>query len=385
MAIQSGQEALISRAPNSCGYVQPGHWFDPAARTITSEAAVLDRTLQQDVVLLGEQHDLIEHHLWQLRMVAAFHARGASCVVGMEMLPRSVQPALDRWIAGLTDVDAFLEESQWWVHWGFDPDLYLPIFRFCRQAQIPIVALNCYRALVTRVRQEGWAAIPEAARDGLTPSAPATDAYRRYLRDIMTGFGRSETPMEDMDFDGFVDAQQVWDRAFAENIVRAQADFPGRLIVGIIGRGHLEFGHGTPYQLRDLGVGNMAVLLTGHCDSRGRRIAEDLFPAGLCDAVFCLDERNSGVGPWCKTGIRFSTTMPVTVSAIADNSPAAMAGVCVGDVVRGLCGAPVASHSDARQICGRLPYGIHVPVDLERDRKPLSLTLSLPANGVTVQ
>ncbi|MCY1462678.1 hypothetical protein D9M71_804780 [compost metagenome] len=55
-------------------------------------------------------------------------------------------------------------------------------------------------------------------------------------------------------------AQQTWDRAFACNIAEAHGD-GGPLVVGIIGRGHLEYGHGTPYQLADLGLTEVEVLL----------------------------------------------------------------------------------------------------------------------------
>ena len=55
-------------------------------------------------------------------------------------------------------------------------------------------------------------------------------------------------------------------------------------MIGIIGRGHLEYRHGTPYQLADLGLGDVAVLLPSDAPqfdpAAGRPIA---------DAVFRLD------------------------------------------------------------------------------------------------
>ena len=67
-----------------------------------------------------------------------------------------------------------------------------------------------------------------------------------------------------------------------EQRLQSVADDP--LVVGIIGRGHLEYGHGTPFQLRDLGVEDVAVLLP----------ATDAAPeakplAGIADALFRLD------------------------------------------------------------------------------------------------
>lgn len=91
--------------------------------------------------------------------------------------------------------------------------------------------------------------------------------------------------MEPDRFDRFIRAQQTWDRAFAcgiaDYLARAQGD---PLVVGIIGRGHLEYGHGTPYQLRDLGIDELAVLLP---TDRVSHDAEAL--KGIGDAIFRLD------------------------------------------------------------------------------------------------
>lgn len=155
-----------------------------------------------------------------------------------------------------------------------------------------MLALNCHRPLVTRVGKEGWDAVPENERDGLTPSAPATMAYRRYLAGLR--FDRSASGEVDVSVvtDRFIRAQQTWDRAFACNIARALEVAEPPLVVGIIGRGHLEYGHGTPYQLRDLSVSSIGVLLS---TARDHHEAPPL--AGIADAVFRLDEPEPEIMP----------------------------------------------------------------------------------------
>lgn len=54
------------------------------------------------------------------------------------------------------------------------------------------------------------------------------------------------------EFDRFVRAQQTWDRAFACSIAAYLNEQPEALVAGIIGRGHMEYGFGTPDQLDDL-------------------------------------------------------------------------------------------------------------------------------------
>lgn len=265
---------------------KPGTWLDPQSGTELPHGELIARMGGKRAVLLGETHDRYDIHRWQLHVAAGLMATGRRLVMGFEMFPRRVQPALDAWIAGDLDTEDFLEQSEWKTVWGFTPELYLPLFHFCRQFRIPMKALNCRRPLVTEVGKLGWDAIAEEDRDGLTPARSATPAYRKYLFDL-TGGGnpaRKVTSSDSPDFDRFVRAQQTWDRAFACNIKEALAETPDALVIGIIGRGHLEFGHGTPFQLADLGVAEVSVLLPSDNETfdGGRS-------AGIADALFRLD------------------------------------------------------------------------------------------------
>ncbi len=93
-------------------------------------------------------------------------------------------------------------------------------------------------------------------------------------------------------------AMQTWERAFACNIayareeaIKATGEAP--LIIGIIGRGHLEYRFGTPYQLADLGITDTAVLLPSQ--SENWQLRPDIPgengapPQSFADAVFRLD------------------------------------------------------------------------------------------------
>lgn len=263
-----------------------GAWLDPASGATLAQDDVLRRAASTQAVLLGESHTVYEIHRWQLQVATVLHFLNPNIAIGFEMFPRKVQPVLDEWTAGYLSTGEFLRAVDWSAVWGYDAELYLPLFHFCRQQQIEMLALNCHRPLVTRVGKEGWAAIPEEDRDGLTPSADATAAYRQYLFDVTGGTGapRQATPASDPAFDRFVRAQQTWDRAFACNIARVLERPDPPLVIGIIGQGHLAYGHGTPYQLRDLGVANTTVLLpTFDADHDARKLS------GMANAIFRLD------------------------------------------------------------------------------------------------
>lgn len=248
---------------------RPATWLLPKAGTVVSHNALIAEMAGKSAVLLGETHDRYDIHRWQLHVLSGLLAHRADIVVGFEMFPRRVQPALDKWVAGVLSEEAFLEETEWKSVWGFPDELYMPLFHFCRQYAVPMKALNCRRALVTEVGKLGWEEIPEMDRDGVTPAKPATPAYRNYLFDLTGGgpVSRRASSAQDPAFDRFVRAQQTWDRAFACNIAGAIDENDGALVVGIIGRGHLEFGHGTPYQLADLGIQDAAVLLPSDADT----------------------------------------------------------------------------------------------------------------------
>jgi uncharacterized iron-regulated protein len=266
-------------------------WLSPKTGRPLDAGRLLRRMARMDAVLLGETHNIAEIHRWQLHVATALRVLRPNMMMGFEMFPRRLQPVLDEWVDGRLDTEAFVEKSEWYRVWGFPAELYLPLFHFCRQQGVRMLALNCYRALVTRVGKEGWENVPEDERDGLTPAAPAAEAYHAYLAKITRRMGAHPGRKDDRvvrDEGRFIRAQQTWDRAFACNIEyalrEARASSSSPLIVGIIGRGHLEYGHGTPYQLKDLGVEKVGVLLTSD-------LAELDFGEieGIADGIFRID------------------------------------------------------------------------------------------------
>lgn len=263
-----------------------GSWRNPQQQIIQHQQVMYDM-VQKQVVLLGERHNRYDIHRWQLHICASLLALRDNLAIGFEMFPRRLQPVLDEWVAGKLDKDAFLQQAEWRSVWGFASDLYMPLFDFCREFKVKMLALNCRRDLVTRIGKEGWGAIADEDRDGLTPARPASLAHREHLLRLTNGGppfmqGKSADSPE---FDRFVRAQQTWDRAFACNIAKYITENPQALVVGIIGRGHMEYGHGTPDQLDDLGIKKCAVLLTEDVDDEhscelvidGRAVADAIF------------------------------------------------------------------------------------------------------------
>ena len=259
-------------------------WVLTATQTPIAHHQLMADLARSSVVLLGERHDRPAHHRWQM-YVAAGLAAHRQIVLGFEMFPARLDPVLQEWVAGNLTEDAFLERAEWEKVWNFPPELYMPIFRFCREMGIAMLGLNCRRDLVREVGAGGWDAVPHEAREGLTPARPSSPAYRRFIYELTGGSSadRKATAPDDPSFDRFVRAQEVWDRSFATRI-HAASQRPGNpLVVGIIGMGHLQWGGGTEWHLADFGVTDTRVLIPQSAD-------QPMLDAQAAEVVFRLPD-----------------------------------------------------------------------------------------------
>src|SRR6266853_2862117 len=180
---QANSSVSPTQAASACAAY--GGWVDvKTGQPIDRGELFGDLVAKSAVVLLGESHTDVDHHLWQLHTVAALHGRGGNIVIGFEAFPRRLQSVLDDWIGGKLTDEAFLKASEWRQVWGYDAALYTPLFQFARLNRIPMIALNVERKLVSQVGQNGWASVPASEREGLSDPAPASPAYQRELARI---------------------------------------------------------------------------------------------------------------------------------------------------------------------------------------------------------
>lgn len=371
--------------------VAAGMWLKPATAAPVAADRLMAEMVRRPIILLGESHTNAEHHRWQLHTLAALHGRRPDMVVGFESFPRHVQPVLDQWVNGELDAGAFLKAVEWRKVWGYDADLYLPLFHFARQNRVPMVALNVDRALVSRVSHEGWSVIPADERAGLSDPAPAGDAYRESLartylyKQSLQGGGDPEADINEADiaavietveFARFVEAQLTWDRSMAEALAEARRRQPGALVVGIMGQGHVEYRHGVPHQLADLAMPDAAVLLpvdsTAACEG---------LPTDLADAVFLIESsgRVATAPPRARLGILIEMTDDgVRVKGVMEGSVAAAAAIEAGDIVVSAAGFPVARAGELIEIVQRQAPGTWLPLTIRRDGGEIDIVARFP-------
>lgn len=271
--------AVVALAmPASATCPAPAAWLGRDAQPLTQPEAVA-KAASGRVLLLGEQHATPAHHLWQRDMLAVLADRGP-LVIGLEQLPASVQPALDRWVAGETDEAQFLAESRWKELWGHDFAAYRPVFDLARARKIPMKALNVDRAFVRKVGRQGFDA---AAADGRAPISRPAAPDAAYVARLEASFRQHMREASPQALARFVEAQTVWDRAMAESIVRALRETPGTRVGALMGWGHVAFGHGVAHQLAALGVPDSVTAIPVQA---GR----DCEPAaGAADLLFGID------------------------------------------------------------------------------------------------
>lgn len=351
-----------------------GQWTVPGGARIESNE-VLMRAARGSVVLLGESHDNADHHRWQLQTVGALAALHPKVVLGFEMFPRRVQGALDRWVAGELSEEEFLRASDWSRVWGMETEHYLPLFHFARINRIPMLALNVERNFVQTVRAHGIEAVPPEKREGVTAAAPASEAYVDWLYRIFSEHfekGRI-VGRGDPEFRRFVAAELIWDSAMGQAIAQSVARDPETLVVGIMGSGHIRFGHGVPHQLESLGVTRIASLLPW---SAGTDCGD--FTQGMATAVFGLPaEQPARSRPLL--GVTLETaTEGVRVVTVAPGSIAEAAGLRAGDVIVEAAGKALKAFGEVRSVVQRVLSGTWLPLKVRRGDEIVELVAKFP-------
>ncbi|HJV26807.1 MAG TPA: ChaN family lipoprotein [Aromatoleum sp.] len=376
-------EAHATPPASTCLTPAAWHSLDGERPRVTPALPLLQEMAKRDVVLLGEYHDEDDHHRWQAQVLAALHALRPNMVIGFEMFPRRVQPALDRWVAGELTLKEFLEQSEWGKVWNWPVEMYVPLFQFARINRIRMVALNVDESLNRAIVDKGWDAVPPAQREGVGRPAAPVEAYRDHLFEVYRehaahrGKEAAKAAQSDVAFANFVASQTTWDRAMAEALARSlkparAADKP--LVVGIMGSGHVRFGYGVPHQLRDLGVTRIGTLLPLPAD-----FDCDEVHAGLADAVFGLPAQGATKPEPPRLGVRLEEEGgSVRVADVTSGSLAEKTGLKSGDRLVEVAGRPVKqSQSVIASVRGQ-PPGTWLPLRVKRGDETIDFVIKFP-------
>lgn len=224
--------------------VSPGAIVD----TRTSNRASVDDIAQaaagKRFVLVGEEHDNPDAHIWQAKIIEALHKTGRHVIVGYEMIQRPEQFALDLWTLGKLTEAEFLEKVKWQTSWGFDFALYRPIFDTTRKYGLRNVALNVPRDWVRAVGRGGYDALDAEAKAQVPTLDLSNDNHKKVFDALMGG--------HPMGSPNVYAAQVLWDEAMADSAVKYLHKTPvseKTVFVVVAGNGHVMYGQGIGWRL----------------------------------------------------------------------------------------------------------------------------------------
>ena len=224
--------------------VSPGVIVETQSGSRSSLDDIAKAAIGRKFVLVGEEHDNPDAHLWQAKVIEALHKSGRSVIVGYEMIQRPEQFALDLWTLGRLTEPQFLEKVKWQTSWGFDFGLYRPIFDVTRKYGLRNVALNVPRDWIRTVGRTGFDSLPEDVRAQVPPLDLSNDNHKAVFNALMGGHPPGSPNV--------YAAQVLWDEAMADSALKYLARTPVNnktVFVVVAGNGHVMYGQGIGWRL----------------------------------------------------------------------------------------------------------------------------------------
>jgi len=221
-----------------------GKIWQPAAGRMVDEQAVFAELGRADFVLLGEQHENLDHHRLQAAAVAAVVRAGRKPTITLEMLDPDDDEVIARYRATAHPDAAALGALLAWDKRGWSPwTAYQPIAATAFEANLPFVSANLPSKVVRAVAHGGVAALSpeEVTRLGLdVPFAPELEAS---LEEELRASHCGKLP------EAMVGSMALAQRA-RDGQMAARMLAPGTPAVLIAGGGHARTDRGVPLRLR---------------------------------------------------------------------------------------------------------------------------------------
>ena len=313
--------------------------------------SLVDRLASAPVVLIGEQHDRLDHHLTQLEIICRLHARDPALTIGVEFLQRPFQAEIDRYLEGRSDTEGLLLGTEYYERWRFDFRLYEPILRFARGSGIPVIALNAAAEITAKVGQDGLNSLsPEDRAQVAADIGPPGEAYLERLRSVFEAHPQTSGGS----LERFTEVQLLWDETMAETAANYLLNHPGERLVIIAGSGHVDY--------RDAIAARIARRIDDRVVIVSQAPADDT--AGG-DADFRVVTEQLMLPLPGRMGVFLNTTdSGVKVDKFAKNSAAEAAGVLAGDVIVSVDGRSIATYIDIKLAFWRKLVGDTVEVKI---------------------
>lgn len=334
----------------------PGSFLSATAEPLP-DAEIVRLSRRADFILMGESHTNPCDHAVQTRLIEALAQSGQRFSIGLEMLPVTSQPVLDRFNARRITAEDLGEEVDWEKLWGYSYALYKPIFELAEKFDLPVVGLNIPRQTLVTFRDKGNEALSEADRNALPrriiPASPAQKAALAIQVGLHQSMRTASTPeteskdtpsadtrtpetmpskppsMNDM-AEKFYLVQALWDSMMAEQALAWKERLTRPMLI-LAGSGHVEHGWGIEYRLRTLDPKAICLSVMPVRDGEDFRSQTDTDQRPLpADQVYfhCAAQHKSRLG----MNILFEEKA-MRVESVEPGSKADSAGLMAGDVL----------------------------------------------------
>jgi uncharacterized iron-regulated protein len=217
-----------------------------SGQTITLPDVWADLQTTQ-VLYLGETHDKVADHQAQKFILEQLLTGPKPLTLAMEMFQRPYQSAIDRYFKGELTETEFLAQTEYTKRWGFPWELYAPIVTLAKTQSIPLIALNTPSEVTRQVARKGLESLTPEQRQFIPEQNDiflGPEGYRQQIQRLYTAMHQGKG--NSTGGDRFFQAQVLWDETMADRITQTVAQTPDRLIVVLVGHGHLLKDYGIP-------------------------------------------------------------------------------------------------------------------------------------------
>lgn len=217
-------------------------------------AEVVKDVERTDVIFIGEIHYNEQHHKAQLDIIRSLHTKKFPMAIGLEMFTTDDQQKLDEWTAGRLSEESFMPVFA--RNWSYGWQLYRDLFIFARDNQIPLIALNTPKSIVSKVIAQGSAVLKESE---IPPKMSWTlnESQTAYMGTIANQVFSNTRPDK---FARLCQAQALRNSGMAWNIARYKQNHTNAKIVVLAGIWH-GVKHGAPDLLTTYGSFTYSVIV----------------------------------------------------------------------------------------------------------------------------
>ena len=314
---------------------------------------ILPELIESRIIHVGEQHDKFTHHINQLQIIKRIHEAEYKLAVGMEMFQKPFQKDGDDYMAGRIDEPAFLKKTEYFYRWRYDYNLYKPIIDYLKQENIPLIALNIKGDINRKVAQEGLHSLTDEERKHLPRELDfSDDQYRRDLKKVFTLHASNKNLR---DFNYFLEAQVLWDESMAESAQHFMEINPEHKLVILAGNGHVRYKYGIPERLYRRNQESYTVV-----------VQDEDIEDGIADYVLATTEIKSQKSP--RLGVQVEEKEKnLVIAGVIDKSPAKIAGLRKGDIIKRFAGESIKSLADLKLALFYSELGSTQKIQIQRD------------------